>query len=152
MDDSLRVLIVEDEALLAMELEALVEDAGHSVAGWAISSEEALTMADELGADIALVDVHLIDGPTGIEVAQYIADKELSAVVFMTANPKRIPDSFVGAIGVIAKPYTLNGVTSALRYLQEGVRRPPPVSELPVGFTLSPAYASDWCGGGRQPA
>ena len=46
MNDSLRVLIVEDEALLAMELEALVEDAGHSIAGWATSSEEALRMVE----------------------------------------------------------------------------------------------------------
>ena len=37
-----RILIVEDEALLAMELEALVEEAGHCVAGWATSSDEAL--------------------------------------------------------------------------------------------------------------
>ncbi len=149
MDDSLRVLIVEDEALLAMELEALVEEAGHSVAGWAISSEEALKMADEVEADIALVDVHLIDGPTGVDVAEYIAARDLSAVVFMTANPKRIPENFVGAIGVIAKPYTMNGVKSALRYLQEGVRRPPPQCDLPAGFRLSPDYAFDW-GGGRQ--
>ena len=149
MDDSLRVLIVEDEALLAMELEALVEESGHSVAGWAVSSGEALKMADEVTADIALVDVHLIDGPTGVNVAEYISSRELSAVVFMTANPKRIPENFVGAIGVIAKPYTLNGVKSALRYLHEGVRRPPPQCDLPAGFHLSPDYAFDW-GAGQQ--
>lgn len=62
----------------------------------------------------------------------------------MTANPKRIPDNFAGAIGVIVKPYTMHGVTAALRYLHEGVRRPPPVSALPVGFTLSPSYRSAW--------
>jgi hypothetical protein len=38
----------------------------------------------------------------------------------------------------------MNGLTSALRYLQEGVRRPPPVSALPAGFTLSPAFEVDW--------
>lgn len=144
MSEPLKVLIVEDEALLAMELESLVEDAGHSVAGWATSSTEARAMVDALDADIAFVDVHLTDGPTGIDVAQYIAEKKCSMVVFMTANPKRIPENFCGAIGVIAKPYTMNGLMAALRYLQEGVRRPPPVSALPVGFTLSPDYASNW--------
>ncbi len=147
MDDSLRILIVEDEALLAMELKALVEEAGHSVAGWAISSEEARSMAGEVLADVALVDVHLVDGPTGVDVGEYITTNGLSAVVFVTANPKRIPENFVGAVGVIAKPYTLNGVKSALRYLHEGVRRPPPASELPVGFTLSPHFASSWRSG-----
>lgn len=144
MSDALKVLIVEDEALLAMELEMLVEDAGHSVVGWATSAEEARSMVDEVEADIAFVDIHLHDGPTGVEVARYIKEKKVSMVVFMTANPKRIPDHFAGAIGVISKPYTVNGLMAALQYLQEGVRRPPPVSVLPVGFTLSPSFATQW--------
>ncbi|TIU19091.1 MAG: response regulator, partial [Mesorhizobium sp.] len=41
MNEPLKVLIVEDEALLAMELESLVQDAGHSVVGWATSLAEA---------------------------------------------------------------------------------------------------------------
>jgi two-component SAPR family response regulator len=144
MTEPLKVLIVEDEALLAMELESLVEEAGHSVVGWATSSAEAKTMVDAVEADIAFVDIHLSDGPSGVDVAEYISDKKSSMVVFMTANPKRIPDHFAGAIGVIAKPYTMNGLTSALRYLQEGVRRPPPVTTRPAGFTLSPAFEAVW--------
>lgn len=144
MAEPLKVLIVEDEALLAMELESLVEDAGHSVVGWATSSAEARRLVDTLQADLAFVDVHLTDGPTGVAVAQYISDHMRSMVVFMTANPKRIPDNFAGAVGVIAKPYTVNGVMAALRYLQEGVRRPPPVSTRPAGFSLSPHYRSAW--------
>ncbi len=142
--EPLKVLIVEDEALLAMELESLVEDAGHSVVGWATSSEEARKLIDSTDADVAFVDVHLMDGPSGVEVAQYAAEKKRSMVVFMTANPKRIPENFAGAIGVIAKPYTMNGLMAALRYLQEGVRRPPPSSTRPVGFTLSPEYELAW--------
>ncbi|RWC83240.1 MAG: response regulator [Mesorhizobium sp.] len=144
MNEPLKVLIVEDEALLAMELESLVQDAGHSVVGWATSLAEAREVVDSTRADIAFVDIHLTDGPTGIDVAEYIDDRKNSMVVFMTANPKRIPDHFAGAIGVIAKPYTVHGVTSALRYLQEGVRRPPPTSERPAGFTLSPAFETVW--------
>jgi len=144
MMDPLKVLIVEDEALLAMELEMLVEDAGHSVVGWATSSDEARRMVDSTAADIAFVDIHLTDGPTGVEVARYIDEQRTSMVVFMTANPKRIPEHFSGAVGVIAKPYTMNGLMSALRYLQEGVRRPPPVSAIPTGFTLAPDFASAW--------
>ncbi|MGX9145304.1 response regulator [Mesorhizobium sp. 128a] len=144
MIEPLKVLIVEDEALLAMELESLVEEAGHHVVGWATSLPEARDIVDAADADIAFVDIHLADGPTGVEIAEHIRDSKRSMVVFMTANPKRIPDHFAGAIGVIAKPYTMNGLFSALRYLQEGVRRPPPVSVLPAGFTLSPAYQNVW--------
>jgi DNA-binding response OmpR family regulator len=144
MIEPLKVLIVEDEALLAMELESLIEEAGHTVVGWATSSAEAATMADSTDADIAFVDIHLTDGPTGVDVARHIGETKNSMVVFMTANPKRIPDHFAGAIGVIAKPYTMNGLASALRYLQEGVRRPPPRAVLPAGFTLSPAFEEMW--------
>ena len=73
-----------------------------------------------------------------------VALPSVRTVVFMTANPKRIPDHFAGAVGVIAKPYTMAGLMAALRYIHEGVRRPPPVSERPVGFTLSPEYKSNW--------
>lgn len=137
----LKVLIVEDEALLAMELEDLVTDAGHEVVGWATSSKEAREMIDTTDAQLAFVDVHLTDGPTGADVARYAAENRRSLCVFMTANPKRIPEDFAGAIGVIAKPYTMNGLMGALRYLEEGVHRPPPVSALPVGFTLSPSFS-----------
>lgn len=144
MQEPLRILIIEDEALLAMELEALVEDAGHQVVGWATSSEEAMTMLDDTKADVAFVDIHLSDGPTGVEVARHAQGSERPMCVFMTANPKRIPEDFAGAVGVIAKPYTMAGLNAALRYLEEGVHRPPPASMLPVGFTLSPGYAGLW--------
>jgi len=144
MTEPLKVLIVEDEALLAMELESLVEEAGHRVVGWAISSDEARSIAEDSDADIAFVDIHLADGPTGVDVAEHLKRSGRPMVVFMTANPKRIPDHFAGAVGVIAKPYTMNGLVSALRYLQEGVRRPPPVSARPAGFTLSPAFEMVW--------
>ena len=144
MTEPLKVLIVEDEALLAMELESLIEEAGHNVIGWAMSSMEARTMVDASEADIAFVDIHLSDGPTGVDVAEHIRRSGRPMVVFMTANPKRIPDNFAGAVGVISKPYTMNGLMSALRYLHEGVRRPPPVSALPAGFTLSPTFSTVW--------
>ncbi len=145
MPEPLKVLIVEDEALLAMELEDVIAEAGHTVVGCAASLAAACRLIDSEKADLALVDVHLSDGPTGIEVAEYIRRASPSpVVVFLTANPKRIPADFVGAVGVIAKPYTVNGLASALRYMEEGVRRPPPSCGLPVGFSLSPRYADEW--------
>ncbi len=141
---SLRVLIVEDEALLAMELEGIIEDAGHTVVGWATSSVKAKRMIDEVEADVAFVDMNLTDGLTGMDVAAYIRDRKASVVVFLTANPRRIAEDYAGAIGVISKPYTANGLTAALRYIQEGVFDPPPASSRPSGFTLSPQYSGQW--------
>ncbi|HTV67456.1 MAG TPA: response regulator [Rhizobiaceae bacterium] len=140
----LKVLIVEDEALLAMELESLIAEAGHEVVGWATSSAQARKFVDQTDADLAFVDIHLSDGPTGLDVAAYIKAEKPTIVVFLTANSKRVPDDFAGACGVMSKPYTVNGLVGCLRFVQEGIRKPPPIASRPVGFALAPSYASQW--------
>jgi chemotaxis response regulator CheB len=62
--DPLTVLIVEDEVLLATELGFLIEEAGCREVGLAMSSDEAIDLAARMRPDLALVDVHLRDGPT----------------------------------------------------------------------------------------
>jgi two-component system, response regulator PdtaR len=119
IDKSLRILIVEDEILIALELEGLLQDAGHDVVGIAASREEALAQGRDLTPDLAFVDIHLADGPTGVDVARHFANELGVIVLFMTANAKRIPDDLAGARGVIAKPYTERGVREALAYVMQ---------------------------------
>lgn len=140
----LRILIVEDEGLIAMQLEAILEDEGHVVVGWATSLDEAKALVDRVEADLAFVDVHLLDGPTGIEVAEYIGANRAATVVFMTANATKLPADLAGAAGVVAKPYTQAGMNAVLRYLHQGVRAPPPQTIRPAGLTLSPVYSDTW--------
>lgn len=140
----LRVLIVEDEALLAMELESLVEDCGHEVVGWAPSADAAMDMLGRTQAELAFVDVQLQNGTSGIEVARHIRERRPCMVVFLTANPKQLPEDFVGACGVIPKPYTINGLLSCMAYLEQGIRNPPPSLPRPHAFTLSPSYQQAW--------
>ncbi|MDF9863581.1 CheY-like chemotaxis protein [Methylorubrum pseudosasae] len=99
----LRILVVEDEVLIALELECLLEDLGHVSVGVAGSSADAIALGRTALPDVALVDIHLIDGPTGVEVARQLSRDPRVTVVFMTANAKRIPPDFAGALGVIAK-------------------------------------------------
>lgn len=148
MPEPLRILVVEDEVLLLMQLEMLLEEEGHVVAGTALSSREAIGIATGLEADLALVDIHLADGPTGVEVGRFIAERTGMAVVFMTANPKRIPEDFSGAFGVIAKPYTQVGFRSALDYIDKSIRKPPPPPPLPRSLVLAPSHAQRWSGSG----
>jgi CheY-like chemotaxis protein len=127
----LSVLIVEDEALLAMDIEAMIEDAGHRVAGEASSLSEVEKLSDALTPDLAFVDIQLAQGSSGLDVCRTIQSRWPSTfIVFVTANPKKIPDDFIGAHGVIPKPFTRNGLMSAMRYIEEGVCDPPPVSEV----------------------
>jgi CheY-like chemotaxis protein len=140
----LDVLIVEDEVLLATELEFLVEEVGCHSVGLAMSSDEAVALASDLRPDLALVDVHLRDGPTGVEVARTIHDDCGGVVLFMTANVKRLPDDFAGACGVIGKPYSEHGVKTALTYLTICLREGVAPGPAPVGLELSPEYAARW--------
>ncbi|WP_296041097.1 response regulator [uncultured Agrobacterium sp.] len=112
----MRIIIVEDEALLALELESEVEAAGHSVVGVAADSASAIALIEKESADFAFVDIHLLDGPTGVDVGRFLASKNVP-YVFVSGNIKRIPPDFAGAVGAIEKPYTVNGLQNALGYL-----------------------------------
>ena len=140
----LSVLIVEDEVLLAAELSYLVEEVGCRDVGHAMSSDEAIALAASVRPDLALVDVHLRDGPTGIDVARRIADDCGGVALFMTANVKRLPEDLAGACGVIGKPYSEHGVKTALNFLKACLRDGVAPGLPPAGFQLAPAWAERW--------
>ncbi|WP_337267656.1 response regulator [Oryzifoliimicrobium ureilyticus] len=112
----MKILIVEDETLLALELESEIEAAGHDVVGEAMESFAARSIIDAEHPEFAFVDIHLLDGPTGIDVGRYLAECGIP-YVFVTGNVKRIPEDFAGALGAIEKPYTANGLRNALDFL-----------------------------------
>jgi two-component system, response regulator PdtaR len=73
-----RVLIVEDEALVAMDLRESLEDMGYKVVGVAADSARAFEMA-AMEPDLALVDLNLRDGLTGPEIGKRLAREHDSA-------------------------------------------------------------------------
>lgn len=110
-----RILIVEDEALVAMELGLLLEDMGHEIAGFATNSAGALGHAERESIDLALVDIHLADGPTGVEVGRKLADQGIS-VLFITGNPDMIGATAHPVVGVLAKPADEALIADAVTY------------------------------------
>jgi CheY-like chemotaxis protein len=141
----LSVLIVEDEPLLAMDVEMMVQDAGHTVVGEATCLSDVVDMTPTHPPDIAFVDMQLARNSTGLEVCAHIQERWAhTIVIFVTANPKKIPEDFAGAHGVIPKPFSRHGFMNALIYLQESVCTPPPVTALPGSFVASPHLAATW--------
>lgn len=139
----LNILIVEDEALLVMDIEAMVEDSGHQVVGQAASLGDVEALADEFAPDLAFVDVQLARGSSGFDVCRLIRQRWGNAcIVFVTANPLAIPNDYCGGHGVIPKPFSRNGLMAAMRYIEEGVCDPPPVSPQPASFIASPAFGA----------
>ncbi len=97
-----RILIVEDEMLVAMDLECVLEELGHEPVGIVPDLQSAEEFFDT-PLDLALVDLNLRDGCTGPQIGARLGAQGVS-VVFVTANPGLLTGNVVGAIGVITKP------------------------------------------------
>ncbi|ASE38740.1 response regulator [Brevundimonas vesicularis] len=111
-----RILIIEDEALVAMELRFVLEDLGHEVLGVAATAQAARDLVRENDVDLALVDIHLSDGPTGINLGRELGQDMGVSVLFMTANPGMVRDGVAGTIGVLSKPTDEHAVQTAVDY------------------------------------
>lgn len=111
---SARILIVEDEMLVAIELESVLSDLGYSVVGIAPDLHAAHAYFDDR-IDLALVDLNLRDGLTGPQIGARLGEKGVT-VLFVTANPRLLGSGIAGAIGVITKPADEEMVRSAVGY------------------------------------
>lgn len=124
---SKRILIVEDETLVAMDLEDLLQDLGYQPVGIAADARDAWELA-QAQPDLALVDLNLKDGLTGPEIGRRLAHEAGVPVVFMTANPRLLGDGVEGTVGVLTKPYDAEAVASTLAYAlrSDDAEMPPP--------------------------
>lgn len=82
---SQRILVVEDEAVVAMDIEQTLKDLGYSVSV-AHSGEEALEQAEAVRPELVLMDILLGEGPDGIETANQIRRRFGTPSVYLTAN------------------------------------------------------------------
>jgi PAS domain S-box-containing protein len=102
-----RILIVEDEQLIALDMGAMLEEMGYEVAGVAGSGEEALEMARRAKPDLALMDIFLAGEMDGIRAAAMLHDELRVPVVYLTAHSER--DTYNHAVasasyGYLVKP------------------------------------------------
>ncbi len=103
----MKVLIVEDEVLIALHLAAMVQDLGHEVVGIATSASEAVSSAATHRPDVALMDIRLSGGGTGIEVAGEIHARQGLRCIFISANLDEATRRAVGPyepIDFVGKP------------------------------------------------
>ena len=111
-----RILIIEDEALVAMELRFVLEDLGHEVVATVADAATARRIVRETEVDLALVDIHLSDGPTGVALGRELGQELGVSVLFMTANPGMVREGVAGTIGVLSKPTDEQAVQTAVDY------------------------------------
>jgi DNA-directed RNA polymerase specialized sigma24 family protein/CheY-like chemotaxis protein len=90
--DSLQasVMIIEDEAIIALHIQSIVEDLGHSVTGIARTRAEAVALAGSSRPELVLADISLADGSSGIDAVKDILAVMDVPVIFITAFPERL--------------------------------------------------------------
>lgn len=85
-----RVMIIEDEAIIALHLESILLEAGHSVCGIAKTHSEAIELAARTSPELVLADIQLADGSSGIEAVREILTAIDVPVIFVTAFPEKL--------------------------------------------------------------
>jgi CheY-like chemotaxis protein len=84
------VLIIEDEPIIAMDIETIVRDLGHSVTGVAVTRDEAVAQALARRPGLVLADIQLADDSSGIDAVKDILAEFQVPVIFITAFPERL--------------------------------------------------------------
>ena len=84
------VLIIEDEPIIAMDIETIVRDLGHTVTGVAVTRDEALALALAHRPGLVLADIQLADDSSGIDAVKDILAEFSVPVIFITAFPERL--------------------------------------------------------------
>lgn len=110
-----RVLIVEDEMLVAMNIEDMLLDLGHEVAGLASRLEPALQLAREGDFDLAMLDVNLA-GEQSFPVADLLIDRRIPFLFATGYGAKGIADQYQSAV-VLQKPFRARDLEEALNAL-----------------------------------
>ncbi|MDF2603160.1 response regulator [Sphingomonas sp.] len=85
-----RVLIIEDEPIIAMDIETIVRDLGHEVTGVAVTRDEAVALAMDDRPGLVLADIQLADDSSGIDAVKDILGEFQVPVIFITAFPERL--------------------------------------------------------------
>ena len=85
-----KVLIIEDEPAISMDLAALVGDLGHEVAAIAMTRQQAVKAAREYKPGLVLADIQLADGSSGLDAVKDILSQVDVPVIFITAFPERL--------------------------------------------------------------
>ncbi len=110
------ILIVEDEILIAIEMEMVIEDLGYRSAGIADDMRSAMEKASN-EVDVALVDLNLADGATGPTIGERLAREFGMQVVFVTANPTQLGEGVEGTLGALEKPVDVTVLRDVLDYV-----------------------------------
>lgn len=113
-----RVLIVEDELLVAWHLESLVRDQNLDVCGLVPDGDGAIEQADDLDVDLILMDIRLAGRMDGVEAARRIREQRGTPIIFITAHgdpaTRALIERQIPGAPVLAKPISADRLREAI--------------------------------------
>lgn len=127
-----RILIVEDEPLVAFDNEHMLDDAGYEVVGTVDSLADATQLIQDEEIDLVLTDISLNGDGDGMDVARAAAARSVP-VLFVTGSCPVEAQSL--AVGCLAKPYTEKTLRAALEAVDDRFQGRK-VKKLPAGLSL----------------
>ena len=121
-DTPLRVLVVEDDMIIAMDVEDGVEELGHTVAGSAVTAAQAIELAGTLRPDVVLMDLRLADGSFGGDAAREILARYGIRSIFVSGNLDPVTRDLLAElepVAMISKPFVQHQLAQALEAARE---------------------------------
>ena len=131
---TLKVLIVEDDAMIAEMTVDILSDNGYDVCGVAATVEEALELARSTAPDLALIDMRLANNERGTDVARRLRALGSIGVLFTTGNAARVAWEDAEGEGLLVKPYTYDDLLRGLEIVVEILARGEASAPFPLGF------------------
>jgi DNA-binding response OmpR family regulator len=127
-----RILIVEDEPLVAFDNEYVLQDAGYMVVGSVDTAEVAIETIHAGQPHLVLTDISLSGGGTGLDVAAAAREAGVPVIFVTGACPT---EAKALAVGCLAKPYTQRDLLAAIDAVDAQIAGRTP-KRMPRGFTL----------------
>jgi len=129
-----RILVVEDEALVAFDNETMLQAAGYEVVGAVDNVADALTLIGRGGIDLVLTDIRINGDGSGLDVARAASAAAIPVLLAAGACPKEVDGC---ALGCLMKPFTAHGLRMAVETV-ERLLDGRVVRRLSTGFSLYP--------------
>jgi DNA-binding response OmpR family regulator len=140
----LKVLIAEDDLLIADMAEEVLTDHGYKVCGIGRNVADSLVLASRYKPDLAILDVRLADGDVGTQIATELADLRELGILYVTANVTAVEQTNVHGHACLEKPYSAGDLLRSLEIVADVIDTgttarlfPPNFRVLPDGLTLS---------------
>ena len=134
----LKVLIAEDDLMIADLAEEILVEAGYQVCGIARTVAEAVALARQHKPDLAVLDLRLANGGLGTEIAAQLLPLGRLGVLYATGNASQVVLTTANGDACLSKPYSPTDLVRGLKIVAEIVANGKALSSFPKGFEVLP--------------